>query len=86
MIDLYKDNNVRACVRLLTFPLKKTSPQKLSTGFLANFTGMFLRKRLRTSLHRYRKIRPMERYRCSTASSQSMTLLRDGCFQESIYL
>ena len=31
MIDLYKDNHVRAYV-LLTFSLKKTSPQKLLTG------------------------------------------------------
>ena len=32
---------VRACVGKLF--LLKTSPQKLSTGFLPNFTGMFLR-------------------------------------------
>ena len=33
--------SVRACVRKLF--LQKTSPQKLLTGFLQNFTGMFLR-------------------------------------------
>ena len=32
---------VRVCVRKLF--LEKTSPQKLLTGFLQNFTGMFLR-------------------------------------------
>ena len=36
MIDLYKDNHVRAFVK---FSLKKTS-QKLLTGFLPNFTGI----------------------------------------------
>ena len=34
-------SSVRACVRKLF--LQKTSPQKLSTGFLRNFTGMCLR-------------------------------------------
>ena len=33
--------SVRVCVRKLF--LQKTSPQKLLTGFLRNFTGMFLR-------------------------------------------
>ena len=32
---------VRACIQKLF--LQKTSPQKLLTGFLPNFTGMFLR-------------------------------------------
>ena len=45
MIDLYKDNHVRACVRacvgacvcaFVNFFLKKT-PQKLLTGHLPNF-------------------------------------------------
>ena len=31
------------CVHLLTFSLKKTSPQKLLTGFLPNFIVVFLR-------------------------------------------
>ena len=31
----------RVCIRKLL--LQKTSPQKLLTGFLQNFTGMFLR-------------------------------------------
>ena len=34
-------SSVRACVRKLF--LQKTSPQKLLTGFLRNFTGMFPR-------------------------------------------
>ena len=35
--------SVRACVRAsVNFFLKKTSPQKLLTGFLPNFTGMFI--------------------------------------------
>ena len=55
-----------ACVR--NFFLYKTS-QKLLTGFLPNSTGMFLRQRLKTSLQRYRIIRPVERYRRSSASS-----------------
>ena len=66
MIDLYKDNHVHACERLLTFFKKH---QKLLTVFLPNFTGMFLRYRLKISLHCYRKIRPVERYRRSSASS-----------------
>ena len=40
IIDLFKDNHVRASVNFL---FKKTSPQKLLTGFLPDFTGMFLR-------------------------------------------
>ena len=32
-----------ACVHLLTFSLKNTSPQKLLTGLLANFIVAFLR-------------------------------------------
>ena len=46
-----------ACIHaFVNFFFKKTSPQKLLTGFLPNFTGMFLRYRLKTSLHHYRKI------------------------------
>ena len=38
MIDLYKDNHVRACVcAFVNFFFKKTSPQKLFTGLLPNF-------------------------------------------------
>ena len=66
MIDLYKDNHVSACVlacmcTFVNFFFKKTSPQKLLTGLLPNFIVVFLRKRLKSCLHRYRKIRPMER-------------------------
>ena len=68
MIVLYRDSHVRAYMRLLTFSFKKTS-QKLLTGFLPNFTRMFLRYRLKTSLHRYRKNRPVKRFRRSSASS-----------------
>ena len=60
---------VHACVHLLTFSLKKTSPQKLLTGLLPNFIVVFLRKRLQSSLHCNRKIRPVERYRRSSTSS-----------------
>ena len=38
MVDFNIDNQVRACVRLSTF-----SSQWLLTGFLPNFTGMFLK-------------------------------------------
>ena len=70
MIDLYKDNHVCACVcAFVNFLFKKTSPQKLLTGLLPNFIVVFLRQRLKSSLHRYRKIRPVERYRRSSASS-----------------
>ena len=41
MIDLDRDNHVRACICKLF--LSKTSPQKLLNGFLPNFTGMLLR-------------------------------------------
>ena len=42
MIDLYKDNHVRAFVNF--FFKKKTSPQKLLTGLLLNvFTSSFLK-------------------------------------------
>ena len=48
MIDLYKDNLVRACVRacvcaFVNFFFEKTSPQKLLTGLLPNFMEVFLR-------------------------------------------
>ena len=59
MVDLYKNNHVRACVcAFVNFFFKKTSSQKLLTGLLPNFIVVFLRKRLKSSLHRYRKIRP----------------------------
>ena len=48
---------------------KKNSPQKLFSGFLPNFKGMFLRQRLQTSLLCNRKFRPVERYRYSSTSS-----------------
>ena len=63
MIDLYKDH-VRACI--VNFFFKKL-PQKLLTGFLPNFTGMVLR--VKNSLHRYRKIRPVGLYMGSSTSS-----------------
>ena len=67
-----------ACMRVfVNFFLKKNS-QKLLTGFLPNFTGIFLRQRLKTSLHCYRKIRPVERYRRSSAE------LENGKFQSSM--
>ena len=34
---------MHACVHLLTFSLKKTSPQKLLSGLLSNFIVVFLR-------------------------------------------
>ena len=79
MIDLYKDNHVCACVHacvcaFVNFFVKKPSPQKLLTGLLPNFIVVFLRQRLKSSLHRYRKIRPVERYRHSSASSLSLYL------------
>ena len=49
MIDLYKDNHVRACLcacvraHLLTFSLTKASPQKPLTGLLLKFIVVFLR-------------------------------------------
>ena len=48
MIDLYKDNHVRACVRacvcaFVNVFFKKTSPQKQLTGLLPNFIVVFLR-------------------------------------------
>ena len=46
-----QNNHVRAFVN---FFCGKTS-QKQLTGLLPNFTGMFLRQRLKTSLHRYKK-------------------------------
>ena len=64
---------VHACVHLSTFSLKKSSPQKLLTGLLPNFIVLFLRYRLKSSLHRYRKIRPVERYRRSSASSSFLS-------------
>ena len=58
---------VHACVHVCAFvnfflkkKKKKTSPQKLLTGLLPNFIVVFLRKRLKISLHRYRNIRPVE--------------------------
>ena len=39
--DIFVQRQRRACVRRLF--LEKTSPQKLLTGFLPNFSGMFLR-------------------------------------------
>ena len=68
MIDLYEDNNLHACVcAFVNFFFKKTSPQKLLTGLLPNFIVVFLRYRLKSSLHR--KINPVERYRHLSASS-----------------
>ena len=55
---------MHACVHLLTKKL-----QKLLPGLLSNFIVLFLRYRLKSSLHRYRKIRPVEQYRRSSASS-----------------
>ena len=68
MIDLYKDNHVRACMRacmcaFVNCSFKKTS-LKLLTGLLPNFIVVFLRQRLKSSLHHYGRVRPVERYRC----------------------
>ena len=75
MIDLYKDNHVPACVcacmcAFVNFFFKKTS-QKLLTGLLPNLIVVFLRQKLKSSLYRYREIRPVERYRYSSASSST---------------
>ena len=60
---------MRACVcAFVNLFFKKTS-QKLLTGLLPNFIVVFLRWRLKSSLHRNRKIRPVERYKRSSASS-----------------
>ena len=60
---------VHACVcAFVNFFFKKTSPQKLLTGLLPNFIVVFLRSRLKSSLHRYRKFRPVEGYMRSSAS------------------
>ena len=45
-----------------------SSPQKVLTGLLPNFIVLFLLV-LKSCLHCYRKIRPVERYRRSSASS-----------------
>ena len=75
MIDLYKDNHLRACMcALVNFFFNKTS-QKLLTGLLPNFIVVFLRRRLKSALHCYRKIRPVERYRHSSTSSYSIFCL-----------
>ena len=41
--DRFIQRQPYACVQLLTFSLKKTSPQKLLTGLLPNFIVVFLR-------------------------------------------
>ena len=67
---------LHACVcAFVNFFFKKTSSQKLLTGLLPNFIVVFLRKRLKSSLHCYRKISPVERYRHSSASSFLITTL-----------
>ena len=44
MIDLYKDNHVRACVcAFVNSFIEKASPQKLLIGLLSNFIVVFLR-------------------------------------------
>ena len=67
---------MHACVHLLTFSL---TSQKLLTGLSPNFIVVFLRWRLKSSLRRYRKIRPVERYRRSSASSSTVFQLYRGC-------
>ena len=81
MIDLYKDNHVHAWVHacvcaFVNFFFKKSSPQKLLTGLLPNFKAVFLRWKLKSSLHYYIKIRPVERYRCSSISSLRFCKMR----------
>ena len=63
---MYVHACVHACVYLLIFSLEIS--RKLLTGLLPNFIVVFLRKRLKSS-HHFRKIRPVERYRRSSASS-----------------
>ena len=42
--DRFIQRQTHACVRAsVNFFFKKASPQKLLTGFLPNFTGMFFR-------------------------------------------
>ena len=61
---------LHACLcAFVNFFFKKISPQKLFTGLFPNFIVVFLRQRLKSSLHRNRKIRPVEQYRRSSASS-----------------
>ena len=69
--DIFIQRQPRALVHPYTVSLKRTSPQKLLTGFLPNFTGMFLRVKKFSSP--YRKTRPVERYRCLSASSCLIT-------------
>ena len=69
---------IQPCVCMCAFVnffFKRTSPQKLLTGLLPNFIVVFLRQRLKSSLHRNRKIRPVERYRRSSTSSFSIFCL-----------
>ena len=52
MIDLYKDNHVRACVcacvcAFVNFFFKKTPRQKLLTGLLPDFIVAFLRSEVK---------------------------------------
>ena len=71
---------VHVCVyAFVNFFFKKT-PQKLLTGLLPNFIVVFLRYRLKSSLHCNRKIRPVERYRCSSASSFTVSSTRLDSF------
>ena len=78
-----------ACMRaIVNFFFKKTFPEKLLTGVLPTFSGMFLRG-FKTSLHCYRKIRPVERYRRSTASSsvsKKVRLLQVNTPQQGVIL
>ena len=65
-----------ACIlfEFVNFFFKKPSLQKLLTGLLPNFILVFLRQRLKSSLHRYRKNRPVEQYRRLSASSVIVNL------------
>ena len=67
MIDLYKDNHVRACVHacmcaFVNFSFKKTSPKKLLTGLLPNFTvvrvlrGADFRVHIRINIELYARL------------------------------
>ena len=89
MIDLYKDNHVHVCVCAFVNSLKKTSPQKLLTGLLPNIIVVFLRWRIKSSLHHYRKIRPVERYTVPLVSMVAIdvfTLLQMVGNEKRVYL
>ena len=87
-MDLYKKKKKKkpcACMHacmcaFVNFFFKKTSPQKLLTGLLPNFIVVFLRWRLKSSLHHNKKMRPVELYRHSGTSSSKQWLFQGHCY------